>query len=87
MGSRPKRRVLEAFMANVVGTMECHSEADEDTLLNYWVVDEAKTLRESLPTVHIVSSGAGSSSITNDGWAVRQLSRAHWDVCLPAAVI
>ena len=24
-------------------TMECHREADEDTLLNYWVVDEAKT--------------------------------------------
>ena len=30
-------------MANVVAPWNATAEADEDTLLNYWVVDEAKT--------------------------------------------
>ena len=38
-----KDGLLEAFMANVVAPWNATAEADEDTLLNYWVVDEAKT--------------------------------------------
>ena len=38
-----KDGMLEAFTANVVAPWNATAEADEDTLLNYWVVDEAKT--------------------------------------------
>ena len=39
----PKDRTLEGFKANVVVPWNAVAESDNDTLLNYWVVDEAKT--------------------------------------------
>ena len=39
----PKDRTLEGFKANVVVSWNAVAESDNDTLLNYWVVDEAKT--------------------------------------------
>ena len=38
-----KEGMLEGFKANVVAPWNAVAESDEDTLLNYWVVDEAKT--------------------------------------------
>ena len=38
-----KDGMLEGFQANVVAPWNVIAESDEDTLLNYWVVDEAKT--------------------------------------------
>ena len=39
----PKDRMMEGFKANVVAPWNAVAESDNDTLLNYWVVDEAKT--------------------------------------------
>ena len=39
----PKDRTLEGFKANVVVPWNAVAAFDDDTLLNYWVVDEAKT--------------------------------------------
>ena len=39
----PKDRVMEGFKANIVVPWNAVAESDNDTLLNYWVVDEAKT--------------------------------------------
>ena len=39
----PKDRMMEGFKANVVAPWNAVAESDKDTLLNYWVVDEAKT--------------------------------------------
>ena len=39
----PKDRTLEGFKANVVAPWNAVAASDDDTLLNYWVVDEAKT--------------------------------------------
>ena len=39
----PKDRIMEGFKANVVAPWNAVAAFDEDTLLNYWVVDEAKT--------------------------------------------
>ena len=38
-----KDGMLERFTANVVVPWNAAAKSDEDTLLNYWVVDEAKT--------------------------------------------
>ena len=39
----PIERTLEGFKANVVVPWNAVAAFDEDTLVNYWVVDEAKT--------------------------------------------
>ena len=39
----PIDRTLEGFKANVVVPWNAVAAFDEDTLVNYWVVDEAKT--------------------------------------------
>ena len=39
----PKDRVMEGFKANIVVPWNAVAESDNDTLLNHWVVDEAKT--------------------------------------------
>ena len=39
----PNDRVMDGFKANVVVPWNAEAESDDDTLLNYWVVDEAKT--------------------------------------------
>ena len=63
-----KDGVLEAFMANVVAPWNATAEADEDTLLNYWVVDEAKTCVKVYQ--RFTSSAAALAQFTtNDGWA------------------
>ena len=38
-----KDRVMEGFKANIVVPWNAVAESDNDTLLNHWVVDEAKT--------------------------------------------
>ena len=57
----PKDRVMEGFKANIVVPWNAVAESDNDTLLNYWVVDEAKTcvkVYKRLSTGYIVCGGA-----------------------------
>ena len=61
----PKDRVMEGFKANIVVPWNAVAESDNDTLLNHWVVDEAKTcvkvyqkFIKSLSTDYIVCGGA-----------------------------
>jgi hypothetical protein len=63
-----KDGVLEAFVANVVAPWNATAEADEETLLNYWVVDEAKTCVKVYQRF-ISSAAALAQFTTNDGWA------------------
>ena len=68
----PKDRTLEGFKANVVVPWNAVAAFDEDTLLNYWVVDEAKTCVKVYQRV--TSSAAAlahfTTSVANEGCVI-----------------
>lgn len=63
-----KEGMLEDFKANVVAPWNAVAESDEDTLLNYWVVDEAKTCVKVYQRFRS-SAAALAQFTTNNGWA------------------
>ena len=64
----PKDRTMEGFRANVVAPWNAVAESDNDTLLNYWVVDEAKICVKVYQ--RFTSAAAALAQFTtNDGWA------------------
>ena len=76
---RPKRRGVGSFHVNVVAPWNA-TAADEDTLLNYWVVDEAKTCVKVYQ--RFTSSAAALAQFTtNDGWAKLDNYLEPADVC------
>ena len=63
-----KEGMLEGFQAKVVAPWNAVAESDEDTLLNYWVVDEAKICVKVYQ--RFTSAAAALAQFTtNDGWA------------------
>ena len=63
-----KDGMLERFTANVVVPWNAAAKSDEDTLLNYWVVDEAKTCVKVYQRFRS-SAAALAQFTTNNGWA------------------
>ena len=65
----PKDGMMEGFKANVVVPWNAVAAFDEDTLVNYWVVDEAKTCVKVYQRV--TSSAAAlahfTTSVANEG--------------------